>query len=87
MTLFDDPLGGLSTADWEGISANRFYSSHQWLGLLGRDGTSGAVHGRTSAGALVAAPVAAVTAEPSPFYRWHDELTARGLPSPAPSGW
>lgn len=86
MTLFDNPMGGLSVVDWDGISANRFYSSHQWLSLLGADGTVGAVHGRTSTGGLVAAPVAAVECEPNPFYRWHDELTARRLPAPASSG-
>ncbi|WP_103341268.1 peptidogalycan biosysnthesis protein [Amycolatopsis sp. CA-126428] len=87
MTAFDDALGGLSTADWEGISANRLYSSHQWLGLLAQDGaTTGAVHGRTSGGELAALPVTVVADEPNPFYRWHDELTARGLAAPASSG-
>ncbi|WP_290051598.1 hypothetical protein [Amycolatopsis solani] len=87
MSAFEDALGGLSAMDWEGISANRLYSSHQWLGLLAQDGTAtGAVHGHTPGGQLAAMPVTVVADEPNPFYRWHDELTARGLASPAPSG-
>ncbi|MEU7428122.1 GNAT family N-acetyltransferase [Streptomyces sp. NPDC040750] len=44
------------------------------------------MHVRTAAGEQIAVPVAAVTQEPNPFYRWRDELTVRGLPSPPATG-
>lgn len=83
--VFASVTGGASAAEWDALAAGHLYSSHDWLRFCATDigGTTltGAV--RTEDGAV---PVTAVVDEPNSFYQWHTQLTARGLPSPAPAG-
>ncbi|MFI2431552.1 GNAT family N-acetyltransferase [Streptomyces sp. NPDC018693] len=82
---FRDHLGGISPDAWESLAAGRLYSSADWLRFCATD-----IGGRTATGTVRtedgAVPVTAVTEEPNSFYQWHTQLTARGLPSPDPSG-
>jgi uncharacterized protein len=85
---FSDPLGGLPDEVWDEMAGERFYSSALWLRLcaLASGSTSGGLHVDLPGGARAAVPVAAVDHEPNPNSRWHDILTAGGLPSPQPQG-
>lgn len=83
-----DDLGGLSPSTWDRLSGRNFYSSAAWLGFctadFGRE--SGAVVCHRDGEPLCAVPY--VPADKSLFssYRWHDILTAAGLPAPSPDG-
>ncbi|MEW1656601.1 MULTISPECIES: GNAT family N-acetyltransferase [unclassified Streptomyces] len=85
---FLGPLGGLDRDAWDALAGDRLYSSSRWLELCGADprNPAGAVHLRTADGRRIGVPVAAVTAEPNPFYRWQEELAVRGLPAPPATG-
>lgn len=78
----------ITRTEWDRLAAGRFYSSSNWLELCSHDATirADAVYDHLQDGTLAAVPVAEVCGEPNPFYRWTDELTARGLPSPPPEG-
>lgn len=89
---FQSPLGGMDADTWDAMAGDRLYSSSRWLEYCGTDprNAAGAVHVRSEdgrgGGTDVTVPVAAIVAEPNPFYRWEQELSGRGLPSPAASG-
>ena len=85
---FADATGGVPDAEWDRLADGRFYSSALWLRLcaMAPGSVSGGVRVATSGGGQAAIPVAAVRDEPNPHLRWHDMLTARGLPGPAPEG-
>ncbi|WP_405018386.1 peptidogalycan biosysnthesis protein [Kitasatospora sp. NBC_00070] len=85
LSAFDGLTGGLPARDWDDLAGNRLYSSHDWLRFCATD-----VGGRTATGAVhadgAAVSVTAVAEEPNPFYRWHTQLTSRGLPAPQAAG-
>ncbi|MER7155093.1 GNAT family N-acetyltransferase [Streptomyces lydicus] len=85
---FADALGGLGDTEWDRLADGRFYSSALWLRICALDpgSLSGGLHVETPGGGRAAIPVAAVTDEPTPDLRWHDMLSARGLPAPEPGG-
>ncbi|WP_018685282.1 peptidogalycan biosysnthesis protein [Actinokineospora enzanensis] len=85
MKPFQDPVGGMSTVEWEALSADRLYSSYRWLDLTASS-MAGAVHGRTPAGALAAMPISVADDGLGDFYRWSDQLAPRGLVAPPASG-
>lgn len=86
--MLDDRLGGLSPSTWDRLAGRHFYSSAAWLGFCTADfgGESGAVVCHRDGEPLCAVPH--VPAGPTLFssYRWHDILTAAGLPAPPPDG-
>ncbi|BCJ55993.1 hypothetical protein Asp14428_74680 [Actinoplanes sp. NBRC 14428] len=85
---FADAVGGLGDDGWDRLAGDRFLSSALWLRLCALEpgGISGGLHVRTPGGGRAAVPVAAVEDETNPPLRWHDLLTARGLPAPGPGG-
>ncbi|AGP59503.1 GNAT family N-acetyltransferase [Streptomyces rapamycinicus] len=86
---FADAIGGLGDTEWDRLADGRFYSSALWLrqcAFLEPGSVSGGLHVETPGGGRAAIPVAAVTDEANPQLRWHDLLTARGLPAPEPGG-
>ena len=85
---FADAIGGLGDAEWDRLAGGRFYSSALWLRICALDpgAVYGGLHVQTPSGGRAAVPVAAVTDESTPDLRWHDVLTARGLPALAPGG-
>ncbi|MDQ2838593.1 MAG: GNAT family N-acetyltransferase [Actinomycetota bacterium] len=87
-SYFDNPLGGLSDQAWDELAGEKFYCSALWLRLcaLAPGSTSGGVHVELPGGGRAAVPVAAVRHEPNANSRWGDQLTQRGLPSPAERG-
>jgi uncharacterized protein len=81
-------LGGLTPEAWDGVVGPNFYSTARWLDLC-------AMHGGADPGAAVhftdgeptaVVPFAALSAPPSPLYRWNDLLAQRGLPRLQESG-
>ncbi|AGL16491.1 hypothetical protein [Actinoplanes sp. N902-109] len=85
---FTDAVGGLGDAAWDGLAGDKFISSALWLRLCALEpgGVSGGLHVTTPGGGRAAIPVAAVTGAVNPPLRWHELLTARGLPAPRPGG-
>jgi hypothetical protein len=85
---FADAIGGLGDTEWDRLAGDKFLSSALWLRLCATEpgALSGGLHVETPGGGRAAIPVAAVTDEPNPPLRWHDLLTARGLPAPEPGG-
>ncbi|WP_413811168.1 GNAT family N-acetyltransferase [Streptomyces sp. OE57] len=86
---FADAIGGLGDTEWDRLADGRFYSSALWLrqcAVLEPGSVSGGLHVETPGGGRAAIPVAAVADEPNPQLRWHDLLTAHGLPAPEPGG-
>ena len=87
---FGDVTGGIAPRSWDALAHDRLYSSRDWLRFCSTD-----IGGQTATGAVYvtrgddivgAASVTAIADEPNPFYQWHGQLTARGLPAPDPSG-
>lgn len=86
--MTNERFGGLAASTWDSLAGRHFYSSAAWLGFCATD------FGRESGAAVYhrdGEPVCAVpyvAADESLFssYRWHDVLTAQGLPAPAPDG-
>ncbi|MFJ8629881.1 GNAT family N-acetyltransferase [Streptomyces sp. NPDC093568] len=85
---FADAIGGVGDTEWDRLADGRFYSSALWLRLCGLapGSVSGGLYVHTPGGGRAAVPVAAVREEPNPHLRWHEMLTARGLPAPEPGG-
>ncbi|MEY9943816.1 peptidogalycan biosysnthesis protein [Kitasatospora sp. GAS1066B] len=85
LSAFDDITGGLPAQEWEALAGDRLYSSYDWLRFcatdVGGSTVTGAVH--VDGGSVA---VTAVAEEPNSFYQWQTQLTARGLPAPAPAG-
>jgi uncharacterized protein len=82
------PIKAIGSTEWDELAANRFYSSSKWLGFCAQDGNirASAAYGRLPDGTRAVVPVAEVSREPNPFYRWADEIAARGLPALPPAG-
>jgi uncharacterized protein len=87
VAAFADVTGGLPAQAWESLARNRLYSTRDWLRFcstdVGGQTVTGAVH---VDGGRAAVPVTAVEEESNGFYRWHEQLTDRGLPAPDPVG-
>ena len=81
-------LGGLTPEAWDRIVGSNFYSTARWLDLCVMHGGAdpGAVVHFTDGEPTAVVPYSALSAPPSPLYRWNDLLAERGLPELAPSG-
>ncbi|SDI10385.1 hypothetical protein SAMN05192558_101615 [Actinokineospora alba] len=81
-------LGGLSAAAWDGLAGPHFYSSADWLGYCAAEfgGESAAAVSYQDGAPVCAVPYAWAGDSLFGRYRWHNILTAAGLPAPAPEG-
>jgi hypothetical protein len=81
-------FGGLTTADWDRLADQHFYSSSAWLQFCATKGGgvpgAAVIHGDTAP--AVAVPVLGLTEPPAPLYRWSDILADRELPIPPAAG-
>ncbi|MEW2622895.1 GNAT family N-acetyltransferase [Streptomyces sp. NPDC048106] len=87
---FTGPLGGLTDAEWDETAQGHFYSSAFWLRLVALEpgAVSGGAHVPLPGGGRATVPLAATEPDgmTNPHLCWHDQLTERGLPSPASGG-
>jgi hypothetical protein len=88
MNPFVTAVGGVPSDSWDRLVGPHMYASSQWLSFCHGDdpGRVGAVHTGPAERPGAAVPVTAVRAMDNSFYRWHEQLTAAGLPGPGPRG-
>jgi hypothetical protein len=81
-------LGGLSPTAWDHLAGSHFYSSAGWLGFCAADfgGESSAAVSYRDGAPVCAVPYARASESLFGSYRWHDLMTAAGLPAPPADG-
>lgn len=81
-------LGGLSAAAWNDLAGEHFYSSADWLGFCAADfgGENSAAVSYRAGEPVCAVPYARPSESLFGSYRWHDLMTAAGLPAPPADG-
>jgi uncharacterized protein len=81
-------LAGLTTARWDAFAGPHFYSSADWLGFCAADfgGESAAAVGYRDGEPVCVVPYVRTSETLFGSYRWHDKLTAAGLPAPDGDG-
>jgi uncharacterized protein len=81
-------LGGLTAFAWDRLAGRNFYSTADWLGFCAADfgGDSSAAVSYRDGEPVCAVPYVRTSESLFSSYRWHDLLTAAGLPAPAAGG-